>query len=257
MAGMYSIGAALLVAAFWMPTLAAAEATVTLRTAAQEGSEPKFIADGQDRIAGLCIDIMRAVEQIDPGLRFVGDQQWKPLIRVLAELANGTEDVSCAIQPTPEREQHFSFFGPPLYVIDYHFLARSDDDIVINNWDDVRRLTPKPVVLVNRGYAAGEILSAVGGLTVDASSPRAELNLQKLVAGRGRLYFHRAPGLNRLLQRTGTAGQVKILPQVMASAKLYFAASKQLDRETRDRIAAALFSLEKKGELERLMHKWD
>ncbi|WP_229258088.1 substrate-binding periplasmic protein [Duganella margarita] len=254
---MDSIRAVLLGAAFWLPALAAAAPPVLLRTAAQEGSEPKFIADGKDRIVGLCTDIMRAVEQSDPGLRFVGDQQWKPLIRVLAELANGTEDVSCAIQPTPEREKLFNFIGPALYAIDYHFLARSDDNIVVNNWDDVRKLGPGAVVLVNRGYAAGEILTAMGGFTVDASSPRAELNLQKLVAGRGRLYFHRAPGLNRLLQRTGTAGQVKILPQVMASAKLYFAASKQLDRETRDRVAAALFSLEKKGELERLMHKWD
>jgi ABC-type amino acid transport substrate-binding protein len=257
MAGMYSIGAALLVAAFWMPTLAAAEATVTLRTAAQEGSEPKFIADGKDKIAGLCIDIMRAVEQIDPGLRFVGDQQWKPLIRVIAELANGTEDVGCAIQRTPDREKLFNFIGPALYTIDYHFLVRSDDDITVNNWDDVRKLGPSAVVLVNRGYAAGEILTAMGGFTVDASSPRAELNLHKLVAGRGRLYFHRGPGLHKLLQRTGTASQVKILPQIMYSAKLYFTASKQLDRKVSDRIANALFSLEKKGELERLIHKWD
>jgi ABC-type amino acid transport substrate-binding protein len=257
MGGKYSIGAALLATACWTPSLAATAPLVTLRTAAQEGSDPKFIVDGQDKIAGLCIDIMRAVEQIDPGLRFAGDQQWKPLIRVLAELANGTEDVSCAIQRTPEREKLFNFIGPALYAIDYHFLARSDDNIVVNHWDDVRKLGPGAVVLVNRGYASGEILSSMGGFTVDASSPRAELNLHKLVAGRGRLYFHRGPGLHKLLQRTGTVGQVKILPQVMYSAKLYFAASKQLDRKTSDRIAAALFSMEKKGELERLIHKWD
>ena len=251
------MGTALLMAALWTPLLAATETPVTLRTAAQEGSEPKFIADGMNKISGLCTDIMRAVEQIDPGLRFVGDQQWKPLIRVIAELTNGSEDVGCAIQRTPEREQRFNFIGPPLYSIDYHFLVRSDDQITINNWDDVRKLGPGAVVLVNRGYAAGEILTAMGGFTVDASSPRAELNLHKLVAGRGRLYFHRGPGLHKLLQRTGTSGQVKILPQVMYSAKLYFAASKQLDQKTSDRIASALFLMEKKGELERLKHKWD
>jgi len=257
MAGKYSIGTALLAAVFWMPLLAATEPPVRLRTAAQEGSEPKFIADGKDKIGGLCTDIMRAVEQIDPSLRFVGDQQWKPLIRVIAELSNGSEDVGCAIQRTPEREKRFNFIGPSLYTIDYHFLVRSDDNLTINNWDDVRKLGPGTVVLVNRGYAAGEILAGFGSFTVDASSPRAELNLQKLLAGRGRLYFHRGPGLLKLLQRTGTSGQVKILPQVMYSAKLYFAASKQLDQKTSDRIASALFLMEKKGDLERLIRKWD
>ncbi len=258
MAGKYSIGAALLVAASCTPWLvAAAEAPVQLRTAAQEGSEPKFIADGQERIGGLCIDLMRAVEQIDPGLRFVGDQQWKPLIRVNAELANGTEDVACALQRTPLREQLLNFIGPPLYTIDYHFLVRSDDNVTINHWDDIRKLGPETVVLVNRGYAAGEILAAMGTFKVDASSPRAELNLHKLIIGRGRLYFHRGPGLHKLLERTGTAGQVTILPQVMYSAKLYFATSRQVDRKISERLAKALYVLEKKGELERLMRKWD
>lgn len=252
------MGTALLVAACWVspPAVCGADAPLPLRIAAQEGSEPKFVAEG-DKIGGLCIDILRAVEAIDPGLRFVGDQQWKPLIRVISELANGSEDVACALQRTPQREQQFHFIGPALFTIDYHFLARSDDNVVITSWDDVRRLGPDTVVLVNRGYAAGEIIGAMGNFKVDASSPRAELNLHKLMIGRGRLYFHRGPGLHQLLARTGTAGQVRILPQVMYSAKLYFAASKQLDRKISERLASALFALEKKGELERLMRKWD
>ena len=43
----------------------------------------------------------------------------------------------------------------------------------------------------------------------------------------------------------------------MASAKLYFVVSRQLDSGVSERLASALFQLEKKGELERLMHKWD
>lgn len=236
---------------------APAEPAIVLRTAAQEGTEPKFIAAGKDRIDGLCIDIMRAVEQIDPGLRFVGDQRWKPLIRAYAELASGQEDVQCAVQRNAEREQKFHFLGPPLYTIDYHFLARSNDKVTINTWDDVRKLAPNGIVLINRGFAAGDILAALGGIEIDASSTNPQLNLQKLIAGRGRLYFHRGPGLRKLLERTGTADRVKILPQVMFSAKLYFATSKQLDNRINERLAAALFQLEKKGELERLMRKWD
>jgi len=113
------------------------------------------------------------------------------------------------------------------------------------------------VVLINRGFAAGDILAALGGIEVDASSTNPQLNLQKLIAGRGRLYFHRGPGLQRLLERTGTADKIKVLPQVMYSAKLYFATSRQLDVRVSDRLEKALFQLEKKGELEQLMRKWD
>ena len=249
----------MLLAAACIPLLAAAagQQPVQLRTAAQEGTEPKFIADGKGRISGLCIDIMRAVEQIDPGLRFVGDQLWKPLIRAYSELEAGVEDVQCAVQRTADREKRFNFIGPSLYAIEYHFLLRQNDNAVIQSWDDVRKLAPNGIVLVNRGFAAGDIVAAMGGIEVDASSTSPELNLQKLIAGRGRLYFHRGPGLQQLLQRTGTADKVKILPQVMYSAHLYFATSKQLDSKISDRLTSALNQLEKKGELERLMRKWD
>src|SRR5471032_898519 len=113
-----------------------------LRTAAQEGTEPKFIAVGKGRIVGLCVDIMRAVEQIDASLQFTGDQRWKPLIRAYSELESGQQDVQCAVQRSPEREQRFHFLGPPLYTVDYHFLARINDPVVIRNWDDVRRRRP-------------------------------------------------------------------------------------------------------------------
>lgn len=250
----------LLLAACWLPLLAAAEpsaAPTVLRTAAQEGTEPKFLADGKDRITGLCIDIMRAVEQLDPGLRFVGDQRWKPLIRAYSELEAGIEDVQCAVQRTADREKRFNFIGPALYIIEYHFLVRSNDPIDIQSWDDVRKLAPNGVVLVNRGFAAGDILAAMGGIEIDARSTSPDLNLQKLIAGRGRLYFHRGPGLQKLLERTGTVDKIKILPQVMYSARLYFATSNHLDGKITERIANALFALEKKGELERLMKKWD
>ncbi|MBV6321393.1 substrate-binding periplasmic protein [Duganella violaceipulchra] len=230
---------------------------IVLRTAAQEGTEPKFIADGKGHVVGLCVDILRAVEQIEPTLQFVGDQHWKPLIRAYSEMETGQLDVQCAMQRTAEREQRFHFLGPALYSIDYHFLVRVQDTVNITQWDDVRRLAPDNVVLINRGFAAGEVLAEMGGIEVDANSTNPQLNLQKLIAGRGRLFFHRGPGLQRLLARTGTADKVRILPQVMYSAKLYFVTSKKLAAFINERLERALFQLEKNGELERLMRKWD
>lgn len=63
-----------------------------LRTAAQEGTEPKFITDGKGGIVGLCVDLLRAIEQLEPSLIIKGDQVWKPLVRAYSEVEHGLLD---------------------------------------------------------------------------------------------------------------------------------------------------------------------
>ncbi|WP_374359349.1 substrate-binding periplasmic protein [Pseudoduganella danionis] len=230
---------------------------IVIRTAAQEGTEPKFIAGGGERIVGMCVDLFRAIEQLDPELQVVGDQNWKPLIRAYSELEHGQLDVACAVQRIGEREHRFQFIGPALYNNEYHFLARINDPVKISSWDDLRQLAPDNTVLINRGFAAGNIIRAQGGIPIDESATNQVLNLQKLVAGRGRLFFHRGRDLRKLLERTGNSGKVRILPQVMFSSPVYFATSKLLAPQTRERLERALYQLEKSGELERLIRKWD
>lgn len=228
-----------------------------LRTAAQEGTEPKFIADGKGGIIGLCVDLLRAIEQLEPSLIFKGDQIWKPLIRAYSEVEHGLLDVACAVQRGNERERRFQFIGPTLYNNDYYFLARIQDPIKINQWDDLRQLAPDNIVLINRGFAAADIVRNQGGIQIDDSATNQVLNLQKLVAGRGRVFFHRGRDLQKLLERTGNTDKVRILPKVMYSSPVYFAVSKQLDPVARERLDHALFQLEKNGTLDRLIRKWD
>lgn len=230
---------------------------IVVRTAAQEGTEPKFIAAGGERIVGMCVDIYRAIEQLDPELHIVGDQNWKPLIRAYSELEHGQLDIACAVQRIGQRERRFDFIGPPLYNNEYHFLARINDPVKITSWEDLRQLAPDNTVLINRGFAAGDIIRAQGGIPIDESATNQVLNLQKLVAGRGRLFFHRGRDLRKLLERTGNSGKVRILPQVMLSSPVYFATSKLLAPATRERLERALIQLEKSGELDRLIRKWD
>ncbi|MBA5638154.1 transporter substrate-binding domain-containing protein [Duganella sp. LX20W] len=230
--------------------------TVTLRVAAQEGTEPKFIARG-GAVVGLCVDILRAIEKTEPGLTFTGDQHWMPLVRVYAELARGEQDAACGVQRTADREGKFVFLEPSLFPINYMLMARADDPIVINNWDDVRNLGPDAVVLANRGFASVQILQGVGGLNVDARSASPSMNLQKLIAGRGRLFLHRTPGLQAFLERSGATYKVRILPVILSSNRLYLVLGKHVDHDTAARVQHALTRLEKSGELERLLHRWD
>jgi len=238
--------------------LAAAADGVALRVASQLGTEPKFLLDeGSGRSAGICVDIMRAVERTDPGLTFVGEERWMPLIRVTTELSAGLQDAACALQRTPERERKFKFLAPSLYPVDFFLLARMDDPVLVRNWDDLRRLTPAPVVLVNRGFGASTTLHGLPGIVVDSSTTETRLNLEKLIAGRARLYFHRGPGLARTLERAGVADKVRILPTVMLHEEFHFALGRHVPPATANRLRRALQALEESGELKAIYRKWD
>ena len=234
-----------------------AQNIVTLRVAAQNGTEPKFIDAGNGRVIGLCIDIFRTIERIDPGLVFSGDQQWLPLIRAVSEVATRQHDLACAIQRSPERERQLLFLDPVIVQLQYLLVARADDQLVVNNWDDVRALGERGVVLVNRGFTTPEYLGQVGGLHVSASATDPATNLQMLAARRGRFYLHRNPGLKALIARTGMAGKVKILPHVMYQNPTYIAMGKHVDPAVVARVRHALEQMVRTGELARIVRKWE
>lgn len=234
-------------------------AATEIRTAAQQGTEPKFQSAGtaDGRVAGICIDIMRAVERLDPGLKFTGDQVWQPLPRIYSSLDRGVQDASCGLSHSPERDKKYLFVGPALFTIRYYLVARADDAAVIGSWEDLRKLEPDNVVLANRGFAAVWVLEQAGVAQIDAGAGDPKLNLQKLLAHRGRFYFHRTPGLAALLERAGVSAKVRILPTVMAASPLYFIVSRRVDPALVERLRAALQTLEKSGELERIAKAWE
>jgi glutamate/aspartate transport system substrate-binding protein len=233
-------------------------AATEVRTAAQVGTEPKFQADERSgTVVGICIDIMNAVERVDPSLRFSGHQAWQPLARIYSSIDRGTQDASCGLSHSPERDKKYVFVGPPLFTIRYHLIARIDDPVSIASWDDVRKLEPDGVVLANRGFAGVTVLEKAGVRLIDASAASPQLNVQKLLAHRGRLFFHRSPGLQATLNRTGYGARVRILPMEMASSPLYFVVGRHLDAGVVERLRAALQTLEKSGELERIARNWE
>lgn len=242
-----------------LSTASGGVAATEIRTAAQQGTEPKFQnADAAGgRVVGICVAIMRAVEKLDPGLKFTGDQSWQPLTRIYSGLDRGVQDASCGLSHSPERDRKYAFVGPPLFSIRYHLIARSDDTALIANWDDLRKLAPDNVVLANRGFAGVTVLEAAGVAQIDAGASDPKLNLQKLLAHRGRFFFHRTPGLQAVLDRSGMAAKLKILPTVLAVSPLYFVVGKHVDPAVVERLRTALQTLEKSGELERIARSWE
>ena len=250
--GMVAAGTLLLVPAAWAAT--------EIRTAAQLASEPKFLALGEDSrtaIGGICIDIMRAIESVDASLKFVGDQAWQPLARIEAGMANGDLDVSCGLLRTAAREARYTYIDTPLFPVSYHLIVRADDDVKINNWNDVRKLGDNGIILVINGFGILSKLEELPGLKIDSRAYTSKGNFDKLLAGRGRFYYHRSPGIHAEIRNAGIEGKVRILQPPMYKEKFYMAASKRLAPETIGRLSKALGLLEHNGQLAKLLKKWD
>jgi ABC-type amino acid transport substrate-binding protein len=246
-------------AAIALPLLSVPADAVEIRTAAQTASDPKFVAlheRGASAVGGLCIDILRAMEKADPELKFTGDQAWQPLVRMEAGMASGDLDVICGLLRTKVRESRYIYIEPPLFPVTYHLVVRVDDEVHVNNWDEVRALGDKGVVLVNNGFGIIDRLENTTGIRIDAGAYTTKANLSKLLAGRGRFFYHRSPGIMAEIRAAGMEGRVKVLPAAMHSEKFYLAASSKLPQETVERLRKAVAELDRNGELARLLKKW-
>lgn len=234
-----------------------AHAITELRTVAQEGTEPKFVATKQGGVAGLCIDIMRAIERVEPSIKFVGDQTWMPLVRVEAEMASGDQDAAFCLVRSKDRETKFTYIEPPLYSIDFVLAVRADDRIDVRSWNDIRKLENNTVLVMRSSGSINRVEESGGGIVFDSAAKTPEQNLHKLRAGRARFFYHRTPGLTGEIRRAGLEDQIRILPVVMDATESYLILGRHVPPEVVSKVQRAVATLQKMGELTRLRKKWD
>jgi len=248
-----------LVGALLLLLLQPAVAVGEIRTAAQESSEPKFVPivkDGKAAVGGICVDIMRAVERVDPSIRFVGDQSWQPRLRLEAGAVAGSIDVICGSLRSRDRLARFDFIETPIFSVDYMLAVRADDPVRVENWDDVRKLGNDGVILAIQGFGVVDILQQAGGLKIDASANSAKSNLDKLFARRGRFFCHRSPGMMSEIRHAGMTEKVKVLPTVMLKENFYMITSRKMAPDDARKLSAALALLSSKGELGAMFQKY-
>ena len=242
-----------------MLSTSAASTTVDIRTAAPSASDPKFVElrnGGKQAVGGICVDIFRAIERVDPGLGIVGDQMWQPLVRMEAGMSTGEIDVICGLLRTTVRAARYTYIEPALFPVTYHLVVRADDNVRIDSWNDVRALGERGIVLVTNGFGIIDRLESATGIRIDSGATTTKANFAKLLAERGRFFYHRSPGINAEIRAAGMERKVKVLPAAMHIEKFYLAASNRLPRETIERLNKAVAELERKGELARLLAKW-
>ncbi|MFZ6680963.1 substrate-binding periplasmic protein [Undibacterium sp. Tian12W] len=237
-----------------------AGAVKEIHTAAQEASEPKYVAivnqQGKPAIGGMCVDIMRAIEKADPELQFIGDQVWQPRARIDAGLKAGNIDVICGVQRIARNTSQYQFAATPLFSVNYLLAVRADDIVAVEDWDDIRKLGNEGIILALRGFGIVDILTQMGGLKIDDTATSSISNLKKLLAGRGRFYCHRSPGIGLAIRQAGLEEKIRLLSKPQLTEKFYMGMAKTMSPELVRKIGASLVLLEKNGELKRIFERY-
>lgn len=230
------------------PTLAQ---PLLLRTAAQDNNALKY--DFRNPLKpGICVEVIRAIELLDPELRFSGWDTPMPLRRIEPMLAEGQLDAFCGLLRSSAREARFAFVEPPVYTVRHRIAVRADDAVNVQSFEDIRRLGAEGLVIAARSTAHEDWLRAKGGLLLDASSADTGVNLKKLVAKRGRFLYHTENALRRYIADEGLGDKVRLLPTIFKEEGLFFVVSNSLPPASTARLRTALEKLAKRGDLERI-----
>lgn len=228
-----------------------------LRIAVQENSAPKFkaFAGVGSPVQGICPDLLRAIELYDGSLRFVFETRAQPLRRIELRMEQADVDANCLVDNV-ERRAKFQVVPNNLFSFDYHLIARADDTVIINDWNDVRRLGRDGKILIMSGTGVRERLHRLGGLSVEESGKSATINLKKLVMGRGRFFYYRTHDWHHLVRAAMVDGQVRVVPARLEKVQFRLMFGRHVDRDVVARAGRALDGLDANGTLAQLRIRW-
>lgn len=239
---------------------AAQAAPVTLTTAAQDNS-PKFVQQG-GKMGGIAVDVLRALEKIDPELKFTGDDGFWPMKRIenglLPEVASGPEhiDLFVGMAKTPEREKKYRYVTPMIYSVKNVVFVRANDDVKISSLEDISKMSGDNQVLANNGYVQATTAKAVPGLKVDDGAKTNSDNLKKLIDGKGRFFYASELSGFYEAKQDGVTKQIKALHVSGDDTGQFIAVSNTVPKAVFDRLEAAVKKLVDSGEMGKILAKY-
>lgn len=225
-----------------------------LRSAQQAGSLVKYDPDGPAARPGLCMEILRATERVDPGLHFTGLEQQVPLRRVERLMADGLLDAFFCLLKSPEREKQWRYAPVPLYLIRHVVVQRADDDRRFGTLADLAAASRSKPVLVMRGTVLARALKLADVAIAEVGSEREAL--QMLTLGRADLIYGQDINLLHHIREAGLGDQVKLGRTVFQEEAQYLALRADLPAAHEERLTRALRRLERDGVLRQLAEKY-
>lgn len=235
-------------------SLAAPAQELVLRTVQQAGAAIKYDAEGGPQRPGLCLEILRAAEKQDPGLRFTGLDQQVPLKRIERLLAEGVVDAFFCLLKSPERERQWRYAAVPLYTIRHVVVQRADDPRQADTLAEVAAWSRRKPVLVIRGTALARRLAAADVTIAEVGSEREALQMLEL--GRADAVYGQDINLRRHVSETGLVSRLKFGRTVFHEEAQFLALRSDLPAAHEERLTQALRKLEKDGTLRQLADKY-
>jgi len=247
----------------WLVTLCLAGATgwagaappLVVKTVFQEGFPVKYDADNKE-YPGICVEVIRALEEVDPDLHFTGLGTHATTARILRMLDTHEIDVFVGIGRTADREARYDWIAPPVFSAHPRLYVRREDATRFRTLDDIRRLKEDRTILVNFGSVQDEYLQDIPGLSIESGGADTEKNLQKLMLGRGRFYFGSDLNTGPVIRQMALGGRVLALPIRFEQADNYMVVARDAPPELKVRLRSALGKLVASGRLERIAHKY-
>jgi polar amino acid transport system substrate-binding protein len=225
-----------------------------LRTVAQSGALVKYSPQDHRR-PGMCAEILRAVERIDPGLRFAGQQTHAPLRRIERMLAQGEIDVFFCLLNTPERSQQWDYLPVPLYRVRHVVVQRIDDRTELLDLADLLAAGRRKPVLVAQGSAL--TLPLLRSQVPFSDVARSDLEaLRMLALGRSDVVYGQDMTLAPLLREPELAGRLRMSATVFQEDTQYAVVAKHVSAAVSQRLIQALQTLERDGFLRALAEKY-
>ncbi len=233
-----------------------ADDTHRLKTEFQD-VPPKYIVE-KGVPSGLSYEILKLIET-KSGYTFVYQDKLVPLARVSKNLEDGITDIQFGIQKTSERERGM-IFGPILYKVKLIGVMRKDDVTEILSLPEL--VEQKAVVLTQYGTGAAASLKTVSGLMVDDQATSVDMNIKKLLAGRGKIMIYHNLTLNYVIRASKYKDLLKMVELNFGESTdfvdigQYLVYSKKTPQRVMDDINQAVRDASDNGELQSITDKY-
>ncbi len=246
----------LLVAVAFAVTPFFGEATRALKTEFQDVPPKYSVENGVS--SGISYEIMKLVER-KSGYSFEYVPNLVPLARVSRNLENGTMDIQFGLQKTPEREKNM-VFGPALYKVKIIGVMRKDDADTIAKISDL--VNDGEIALTQFGTGAAAGLKGIPGLIVDDGAVDVHANIQKLLAGRGKIIIYHNLTLNWAIASSRFGDKLRTVEldfendPDFVEVYQYLVYSKKVPQTIIDDINRAVALVAESGELQEITEKY-
>ena len=224
------------------------EETIELRTAAQL-SPPKYYTQPNGTIGGIGVDVLRAIEKVDPKIRFTGDQTYIPFARIQTLVASGELDFFVGIGLDEERQDKYAYLPQVVYYTRDGIFVLSNDPIKLNSLTDIKAIPGHRVITSQASAQLKEIASF--GLNIDKSAQTAEASLRMLLGGRARFLYSNEVAIIPIARNLGVLDKIR-MAYVNASEARYIIMSRHLSAAVQQQLRLAVDQLERSGELRRI-----